>query len=233
MLIPHWHSPIYNYRDDVGKEIIIDVTTSVSPGLPANHVFVDRVIPYLEKHDVYRVLDFGAGSLRHTIPLLKRGFVVGAVDYKRGFERPVCKKALEKLRDNKNFCALEWPNEYYGNREIFRKKFDAALLIYVLQTIPEPSERRDVLRFISRKLKINKYLFYCSRVNQLNDIDKQHRISDGYYKYPKREHHSFYREFATGETHEYMHKHKFERVRSFSERGTDQMYLYIKYGLFI
>lgn len=233
MLIPHWDKPIYKFHNGSGKNIIIDVTTSVSPGLPANHIFVERIIPYLKANNVYKVLDFGAGSLRHTLPLLKAGFEVGAVDFKGGFDRPICRHTLAQICDNERFCLFEWPHEYVGNPNIFKGKFDAALLIYVIQTIPKPADRRDVLRYVLRKLKANKYLFYCSRSNQMEKYDKKYQISDGYYMYPKREHHSFYREFTTGETHTFMNKSGFQRIRSFSERGTDQMFLYIKGGFVI
>jgi 2-polyprenyl-3-methyl-5-hydroxy-6-metoxy-1,4-benzoquinol methylase len=233
MLIPHWDKPIYKFHNGSGENIIIDVTTSVSPGLPANHVFVEKVIPFLKANNVYKVLDFGAGSLRHTISLLNAGFEVGAVDFMAGFNRTICKDALARIRSNERFCLLEWPRKYIGNSHIFKSKFDAALLIYVLQTIPKPSERKDVLHYIFRKLKRNKYLFYCSRINQLDENTKKYPISDGYYMYPKREHHSFYREFTTGDTHLFMDKCNFRRIKSFSERGTDQMFLYIKGGFVI
>ncbi len=231
-LRPHWHRPIYHLRNAAGKEIVIDVTTSVSPGLPPNHVLVNRIIPRLKKEEVTKVLDFGAGSLRHTLPLLEHGFEVGAVDFQEDFARNVCSSALSHVLSNPRFALLEWPNIHLGNRDIFRGKFDAGLLIYVLQTIPKPEDRHEVLRYFRMKIKKNGLLFYCSRVNQLNGDVVHHRISDGYYMYPKRAHHSFYREFTPSETHKLMEQYDFHLCGGFTERGTDQMFLYIKHGMY-
>lgn len=231
LIQPHWNKPVYEFRNQAGKTIKIDVTTSVSSGLPANHVLTDKVIPFLKKHNVDKVLDFGAGSLRHSIPLVKAGFTVGAVDFKDNYSRPNCKDALASLCKNERFCLMEWPHIYCGNPDIFKGKFDAALLVYVLQTMPKPNERLDALRYISLKLKKHDtYLFYCSRYNQLSKNHAKYRVSDGYYMYPTREYHSFYREFSTPETHNFMANYKFERIRSFSERGTDQMFMYFRWS---
>jgi len=55
-----------------------------------------------------------------------------------------------------------------------------------------------------------------------------HRVTDGYYKWPEREQHSFYREFTTEETHDFMKRFRLKRVKSLSARGTDQIFLYAK-----
>ena len=226
---PRWKTPVYKYPNGPGDDILIDVTTSVSPGLPPNHVLIDTVIPIFKKYNVDKVLDFGAGSLRHTIPLLKAGFKVGAVDFKDGYSRDSCKDHLAKVCHNDRFCLLEWPRTYCGNSKIFKGKFDAALLVYVLQTMPEPQERDEALRYLSLKLKKQQvFLFYCARFNQLTDENRRYRVSDGYYMYPRRKFHSFYREFTTPDTNTFMEDYKFRRIRSLSERGTDQMFLYFR-----
>jgi hypothetical protein len=45
---------------------------------------------------------------------------------------------------------------------------------------------------------------------------------------PDRDLHSFYTEFPTEATHEMMQNHGFTRLKSLSERGTDQVFLYGK-----
>lgn len=228
-VLPCWYTPMYKFNNRQEGDILIDVTTSVSSGLRPNHILTKKVIPIFKKYNVDKVLDFGAGALRHTIPLLEAGFKVGAVDFKEGYSRDICKSHLGKICDNDRFCLLEWPNIYRGNREIFKGKFDAALLVYVLQTMPIPEERIDALKYISAKLKKNRvFLFYCARFNQLNAKNSKHKVSDGYYMYPERDHHSFYREFTSPDTHALMNSFDFRRIRSLSERGTDQMFLYFR-----
>jgi hypothetical protein len=220
----YWQSPIYALHASLSKTVYVDVTSSVSPGLPSSRVVTQRLIPFLKSKGVTTVLDFGAGALRHTIPLLRAGFEVCAVEFEEGFQRPVSRKALKKAKRFHNFSALIWPKQFVRDP----RRFDAALLVYVLQIMPVPSEREEVLRQLQRKLNSDTYLFYASRFDQITAHDRSHRVSDGYYRWPKREHHSFYREFTTEETREMMSRHGFSRIKSLSERGTDQMFLYSK-----
>ena len=73
-----------------------------------------------------------------------------------------------------------------------RRKFDAALLFYVLQIMPVPAERQLVLKHIQKKLRDNSYVVYASRYGQVTKQDLKHKVSDGYYKWPLRKEHSFH-----------------------------------------
>ncbi len=220
----YWSTPIYELQARGGKTIRIDVTTSVSPGLSANKVVVDQVIPFLKKKRVGSVLDFGAGALRHTLPLLEAGFQVTAVEFETAFARPRCRHALALARNHPNFSALVWPGDFIQDR----RKFDAALLVYVLQVMPMAKERQAVLKHIYRKLNRDGYLFYASRYGQVAQADRKHCIRDGYFRWPTRKFQTFYREFKTEETHALFAKHRYKYIRYLSQRGTDQMFLYAK-----
>src|SRR5437667_10433899 len=97
-----WQKPLYQLTTKNGKKIVIDVTSSVSPGLPPNKV-IDTLIPFFQQKNVERIIDFGAGSLRHTFPLLDAGFQVCAVEFQENFDRPVCAKALAEAKQHSNF----------------------------------------------------------------------------------------------------------------------------------
>ncbi len=222
---PKWKSPIYILKTRFGKRIEIDVTTSISASIPPHKVIKDEVIPFLKRRgDVRTIIDFGAGALRHTIPLLKAGYEVCAVEFDEAFKRPVCSKALKKVSRNKNFTKLIWPRDFIRDR----RKFDAALLSFVLQTMPIHSERKQVLKYIYKKLNRDSCLIYLSRYGQITKNMKKHRIKDGYYMWPERTHHSFYREFTAEETHLLIESFKFHRIRSLSNRGTEQVTVYGK-----
>jgi SAM-dependent methyltransferase len=220
----YWTKPIYQLKSNSGEEITIDVTSSVSAGLIPSGVIVDDLIPFLKNRHVERVLDFGAGALRHTFPLLDAGFQVCAVEFEEGFKREVSKKAREKAQKHPNFSALIWPKDFIKSR----RRFDAAILAYVLQIMPVPNERDAVLKYIYRKLIDDSYLFYSARYGQLSNFGNDRKVGDGYFMYPKREMHTFYREFTTELTHKMIEKVGFKRIRSLSRRGTDQMILYAK-----
>lgn len=216
-----WETPYYELKGVGGKQVLIDVTSSVQPGLePSKAIY--SFIELLNKKKVETVLDFGAGAFRFTFPLLDSGFQVCGVEYAEQFKRPGCTDALRKAEKHPNFSTLIWPKDFIANR----RRFDAALLCYVLQTMPIPSERETVVEEIERKLYTDSYLLYMSRYNQMDGTHSSHRVSDGYYKWPDREHHSFYREFKTEETHKTMKDFGFRHVRSLSERGTDQIFVY-------
>jgi hypothetical protein len=218
-----WKKPIYRLISKRGKNIFIDVTSSVSPGLPPNKAVIE-LVDFFRSKDVQKIVDFGAGALRHTFPLLEAGFQVCAVEFEENFVRPICKKALIEARAHPNFSTLIYPKDFIGDH----RKFDAALLCYVLQVMPLDSERGKVLKHLYKKLSEEAYLLYMSRYNQMEGALPEHRVEDGYYKWPDREHHSFYREFTTEETHEVMERFRFKRVKSLSQRGNDQIFLYAK-----
>jgi SAM-dependent methyltransferase len=218
-----WNKPTYDLRDKNGKSVVIDVTKSVSAGLPPNKL-IKGLIPFFKSRNVERIVDFGAGALRHSFPLLKRGFEICAVEFEEQFNKPFCQVALAKARRYSNFSTLIWPRDFKNDN----RTFDAALLCYVLQTMPIADERDLVLKLLYRKLRDDSYLLYMSRLNQMEGTSISHKVEDGYYKRPEEKTHSFYREFTPEETRQMFENRKFRRIRSLSERGTEQIHLYVK-----
>jgi len=221
-----WASPIYPLKSATGKQITIDVTTSVSASLPPHGVLSKDFIPFLKKRNVKTILDFGVGSLRHTIPLLKAGFNVCAVEFEECFARTFCSSYLQIALNHSNFSAMVWPSDFIKSP----RRFDAVLLSFVLQVMPVPSEREAVLKHITKKMRGDSYLLYMSRYNQIFPEDAKHRVSDGYYRWPDRATHSFYREFTGEETEKMMNRYGLERIKSLGRNGKEQVFLYSKGG---
>jgi hypothetical protein len=120
------------------------------------------MIPFFRARGLRTVLDFGAGALRHTLPLLKAGFEVCAVEFERGFDREIAAEARKRAEQDARFTSLIWPHEYLDSG----RRFDIALLCYVIQTMPIPKERDLVLKSLAKKLKRDAYVLYMSRYNQ-------------------------------------------------------------------
>lgn len=220
-----WKTPIYRLSTPQGGKIEIDVTSSIGPGLGPHQVIKKDLVAFLKRTGgIKKALDFGAGALRHTFPLLKAGLEVCAVEFELAFSRPAGAKALARARRHAGFSRLIWPHEFISDT----RRFDVALLCYVLQVMPIHSERKDALKYIYKKLKPDGYLLYMSRYGQLPDDWKARPVRDGYYGWPEREQHSFYREFTTEETHALFESFKFKYLRSLSKRGTEQVFLYGK-----
>jgi hypothetical protein len=147
-------------------------------------------------------------------------------EFEKQFKKPICTDALHKAERHANFTKLIWPSNFRKDT----RRFDAALLCYVLQTMPLQEERQLVLKLLRKKLDDDSYLLLMSRYGQISDIPGAQRVKDGFFMWPDRETHSFYTEFTTEEMHEMIGDYGFRRLRSLSERGTDQVFLYAKGG---
>ena len=221
---PKWKCPLYEYKKGCEK-IVIDVTTSISAGLSPHRAVRDRFMPLVKEKKKRRILDFGAGALRHTIPMLRFADVqVCAVEFEEAFEKGVAKAACAKARANPSFSELIWPVGFKKDR----RKFDAAILSFVLQVMPEKSERELVVKLIAKKLVDGGLLLYMSRTRQVTKAMGKRRLRDGYYMLPDRARHSFYTEFTHEQTNELMAKYKLIREESWSEGGSEQVFLYRK-----
>lgn len=219
-----WNKPIYKLKAINGKYISIDVTTSCCPALPPNKV-IWEVAKFLKERKVNSILDFGAGSLRHTFPLLACGFQVCAVEFIEQFQRNVCHLALQIAKKSPNFSALIFPEEFIKNR----RKFDAAILAFVVPTMPRDNERKKLLKLLRRKLESNSYIFWMSQYGKYGPVvGAANRVKDGWYLHPERKNHSFYTEFRNTEIDDMFKKIGFNRLRVFSQRGSDQFRLYFR-----
>lgn len=230
--MPIWDKPLYDLRAKTGKRIIIDVTMSVNPALGPNQA-ITEVIQFFQRKNVKTILDFGAGSLRHTMPLLDAGFEVCAVDFEEQYaetdSKRVCRQNRLTAEDYPNFSALVYPRDFTNDE---REDFHAALLCYTFQGMPLISERKRVLQLLYRKLANQSYIVWMSRYGDTKDIPDRQRIEDGYYKYPDSSTHSFYTEFKTEAIHKMMKevgwRKSFHHIKSLGQGGRDQLFVYAK-----
>ncbi len=223
-----WEIPVYKLKSDTGKKIEIDVTLSCSPGLGPSHV-ISEVAQFFTNNNVNKVLDFGAGNLRHTFPLLKLGFSVCAVEFEQQFSRsPDCRKALEKARRIGEFSELMFPNPFIANR----RKFDAALLCFVLPTMPREKERKKLLDLIQKKLEDKSYIFWMSQFGKYESSKKKsNKVEDGWFWHPQWKRHPFYTEFTTEAIDKMLRRIDFHLIKRFQGNGGhDQFRLYSRGG---
>jgi len=221
-----WKTPIYKLQAKNGEIISIDVTSSCAPGLKANKVIKD-IVEFFKKNELETILDFGAGALRHTFPLLSRSLKVCAVEFEKQFERKSCKKALKRAKRSANFSALIFPNGFIEDK----RKFDAAILSFVLPTMPIPLERDVLIRLISDKLKEKSIILWMSQFGKYDNVKKDsNQVNDGWYLNPSRTHKSFYTEFTNEKIDDMMKAINFIRIRSLSDRGTDQFRVFSRNG---
>jgi hypothetical protein len=218
----HFQSPFYNVTTQGGSKLTIDVTNSISAGLDPNSGLVGHLIPWMKERGFSRVLDFGAGALRHTIPLLKKGIEVVSVEYERAYQRPKAAEARADAAKLDGFTALLWPHDFLKSKH----RFDVALLLYVLQVVPIKADRKKILEAIGQRFDGNgpKRLYYASRYGDTTGLKDEMKYNDGWVKGIGEKDRSFYTEWNAHSTNELFQSHGYERVGGYS--GASQGFIY-------
>lgn len=118
----------------------------------------ENILPFFVSHDVRTVLDYGCGKhLRDSLYLSANGLTVDAVDLERQLQRIDHQKA-------RKIHSL--------SPEIIGKNYDAALLNFVLQTLPTEEQREKVLKRVCSAIKDDGYLVLSLR----NQRDMRHCV---------------------------------------------------------
>jgi hypothetical protein len=215
-------SPLYKAKIANGEEVTIDVTNSISAGLDPNSGLLDYLIPFMRDSGYKTVLDFGAGALRHTIPLLKEGFEVIVVEYENAFKRPKAKEYLDIASKYPGFTPVVWPHDFLKSN----LKYDVALLMFVLQVIPQVSDRELVLKSISKRFNNNgpRRLCYASRYGESATLPQTTKFNDGWVKGRSVNDRTFYTEWNAAETHAFFKRFHYKHTGNY--KNASQPYLY-------
>ena len=126
---------------------------------------VKLFINYLKANGIYRILDYGAGTLRNSIYLANQGFFVLATD-----RRPP-------------------PRDVYGNKKIWwvakdviaariLKNFDLVICNFVLNIVEGLENRENLIREIIELLKPGGFLMLETREKRMAaDQNTKHALS--------------------------------------------------------
>jgi hypothetical protein len=138
-----------------GKYVTFDVTLSAPAAKdPLNSIA--SIIRHFREQEVVNVLDFGAGKLRNTWPLLaQRSLNVYVCEFEELITVGSTAHAAATRRGLKELF-------YPGNLLGADARFDAVLLSYVLHVIPDLRVRKDVLTLCASKLVSNGWLVVAS-----------------------------------------------------------------------
>lgn len=225
-----WESPIYKFRTKIAnkKEILIDVTGSAptfsEPKKQLENTFKILLDGLKPKNTV--ILDFGAAKLRNTVYLLKKGYTVYACEFDDLFHRSQqADEFLKEARTYRNFKKLIFPNDFLNSNI----KFDAALLINVLNIMPVPIERLLVLTLLRERMKSKGRLLWYTQHGGYSYSDAFARLNDGIVTGKGRKtYHMFYRDFARKEIHDLLKStgFSFNKDYSFPGSGSNQAYVF-------
>jgi 2-polyprenyl-3-methyl-5-hydroxy-6-metoxy-1,4-benzoquinol methylase len=184
-----WQSPLYIFKASHGLdqtddfEILVDVTWSSKPTRPqmspALTTALRKTFGHLGRSSL-KILDFGAGKLRHTLPLLEKGHIVDAVDYRSLYAKPspeIRKNLIRAQQYGDRFKQVIYPAEF-AKQQV---DYDLILLINVLNIMPEPLERYFVLHKCNENLsKGGHLLWFCQFGDALQlKATSELRITDG------------------------------------------------------
>lgn len=225
---PKFSEPYYkNITTQGGDVVTIDVTNSISAGLSANKGLEREVIPWLAEVGASRVLDFGAGALRHTEPLLEAGFEVVAVEFEEAYSRPKASNKRSSISSHPNLTKLCWPKDFIKSR----LKYDVALLLYVIQVVPAKSHRKAIIKEIAKRFDPNgpKRLYYASRAGNKPSMKPEKKIvssigNDGWALGVGENDRTFYTEWTAAETNKMFESAGYKRAGSV--KNLDQGFIY-------
>lgn len=210
-----WEEPLYKLRRG-GRTVIVDVTLS-APRQEEHVTVLPDVIAYLKEQGeaVQSILDFGAGKLRNSVYLARKGFEVCAVEYEAPFknEDGRHKQRLERAKRYPNFKELIFPHQFLASK----RQFDLAILCNVITIVPVHKHRILILKYCYERLRPSGLLLYVSQYGDTHYKERLvHRIADGYLLDPGQSRSTFCRMFKSVEVDELMKRRGFELVRPFS-----------------
>lgn len=234
-----WESPVYSFNVPTGtkaggvhkyRQVVIDVTRSAPSFDVPGKTLSKALRNVLDRTGVGSdgvILDFGAGKLRNSLFLLEDGRRVCAVEYEKLFqESDQAAQALTRAkRFSARFSKLVFPHQFVEST----KKVDLVLLINVLNVMPVPAERLEVLRLCREKLRKNGYLlWYTQRGDRAytTRMVPQYKVGDGYFVGQNARFKTFYREFTVADIDELLTAAGFEFVSAIDATSRNQARLY-------
>jgi hypothetical protein len=239
-----WESSVYKLnqlagKDDDGnhlyRQIVIDVTRSApSFAMPGKALTgaLEYSLSAAEVGPDDTILDFGAGKLRNTLYLLKRGFRVCAVEFAHQFTQSVpARENLEfaKAKFTDRFSTLVYPENFIGSKQ----RHKLILLINVINIMPVPFERHLVLKLCNERLAEDGcLLWYTQRgdAKYRKRLQDQYKIGDGYYVGRTAKYKTFYREYTVQEIDDLLAKAGFHYDCKVEATWRNQSRLYRKVG---
>jgi len=213
------------------KEVVLDVTGSApsdeKPGKLLGSV-LDEVIKCAGLRTRAPIVDFGAGKLRNAHYLMKKNFLVHAVEFKElAGKTPQAKRLWEAARKlGEKFKPIIFPHEFVGKH---RNEYTLALIINTLSVMPVPAERLLVLAYLHSSLRKDGHVLWYAMKGDEEQTSRCHdsaRLGDGYYTGEGKKYKQFWREYNVDEVDEMMQATGFHYVQSFDTQGNSQARLY-------
>ena len=110
---------------------------------------IGRIIRLLKEPNHLRLLELGCGSGRFTIPLLKKGFIISAIDFS-GVQINQLRLSTEEANINLGQLSSYCCNIEDLDKVLRNEKFDCILAFFLLHHLPDISSAFNIMKkFIS------------------------------------------------------------------------------------
>lgn len=231
-----WKHPDYRFTMPQGstkyKEIVIKVIDSVPNSEITKETLsnvLDQVLDELPRNKT--IVDFGAGKLRNTEYLLKKGCKVYAVEFEEMQQKSKnARKLYEKMEKYKpNFKPIVFPHDFF-NEKI---KADLIIAVNVHNVMPVPAERLLLLQYCRMKLKNNGYFLYYGQHDDPDTINKntpKNKIGDGHYSHSQYKYQTFYHNYNQTELDIMFLANGFRLYKKYCAGSTNHALLYKMVG---
>ena len=200
-----WKYPDYRFTIPKGSKNYKEITIKVIDSVPNSNKTKDTLSNVLkqvlkELPDTKTVIDFGAGKLRNTEFLLKKGCKVYAVEFEEmQTKTDKAKKIYEDIKRHKpNYKSITFPHEFSKKRI----KVDLVIAVNVHNVMPVPAERLLLLQYCRMKLKNNGYFLYYGQHDDPDTMAKntnENKIGDGHYSHSEYTYQTFYHNYKKWE----------------------------------
>ncbi|MCL5239265.1 MAG: hypothetical protein M1286_02215 [Candidatus Marsarchaeota archaeon] len=186
------------------KEIEIDVTKSAASHMGRGIRTVLRDVLTNRALDINDVVDFGAGKLKNDPFVLTMGKTLCAVEFDRLDSNPVTRSNYALCQRHDGAFRRLTPAQFKDDE----RRYDLAMLVNVIATMPYESERASVMGLLHDKLRDGKFalVFWLRDDDRYAKLRAQGReCRDGVWLGEGRSYQTFYRYYSPIEIIGMMH----------------------------
>lgn len=166
------------------NDILIKSENAAKPTFTPSKDMLLLLKKYIKKSD--RVLDYGCGKLRYTIPISKMAKIVHGVDSDEQIYRTIMIKGKETTVSD---LARKYKNivlQTISKKEWQKLKYDKILLSHVLSAIPHEKDRYKIVYSLQEVMHMGSILIACTnhRMSYFKKWDvspKVEKYNDGYF----------------------------------------------------
>ena len=176
---------------------------------------IEELCQHWKKNRRYRtVVDVGCGKLRNALVLVKY-FYLWIVDFEEVLNSPAVEERLNRLKSQKKFLGFVSASKFFSSR----LKADAAVIAYVLHTLPTERLRCALIDSSVRNTRKPHELFVAVPNGEYyyrQRMGPKNRVGDGYFFGAGCGRKTFYRDYPVPEIDSLMKRRGFAPDTSFS-----------------